>query len=147
MLLLKSRPRKFLTGRADNTIQVMRATAFMQRAYSHGRALTDLLLKVMVDMPTQATLDVLHEVNEARRSLLLHVATAARTLHCILFFCTKHCSSPHSSSAAPKMLGSVCCFRQTNTGRGGTIIQVSTLLVAAVVRQAAVFGVGSSSHY
>lgn len=40
----------------------MRATAFMQRAYSHGRALTDLLQKVMVDMPTQATLDVLDEV-------------------------------------------------------------------------------------
>lgn len=42
--------------------QVMRATAFIQRAYSHGRALTDLLQKVVVDMPTQTTLDVLHEV-------------------------------------------------------------------------------------
>lgn len=47
--------------------QVMRATAFMQRAYSHGRALTDLLQKVVLDMPTQATLDTLHEVSEARR--------------------------------------------------------------------------------
>lgn len=44
------------------TRQVMRATAFIQRAYSHGRALSDLLQKVVVDMPTQTTLDVLHEV-------------------------------------------------------------------------------------
>ena len=41
----------------------------MQRAYSHGRALTDLLQKVVVDMPTQATLDTLHEVSQARRIL------------------------------------------------------------------------------
>lgn len=43
--------------------QVMRATAFIQRAYSHGRALTELLQKVVVDRPTQTTLDVLHEVS------------------------------------------------------------------------------------
>ncbi|CAN0423165.1 unnamed protein product, partial [Ectocarpus fasciculatus] len=42
---------------------VMRATAFIQRAYSHGRALTELLQKVVVDRPTQTTLDVLHEVS------------------------------------------------------------------------------------
>ncbi|CAM9391066.1 unnamed protein product [Ectocarpus sp. 8 AP-2014] len=43
----------------------MRATAFIQRAYSHGRALTELLQKVVVDRPTQTTLDVLHELWEA----------------------------------------------------------------------------------
>ncbi|CBJ28575.1 conserved unknown protein [Ectocarpus siliculosus] len=45
--------------------EVMRATAFIQRAYSHGRALTELLQKVVVDRPTQTTLDVLHELWEA----------------------------------------------------------------------------------
>lgn len=46
----------------------------MQRAYSHGRALTDLLQKVVVDMPTQATLDTLHEVTQARRVYLLTIS-------------------------------------------------------------------------
>ncbi|CAM9293778.1 unnamed protein product [Laminaria digitata] len=52
------------TGYVDQqgVLLVMRATAFMQRAYSHGRALTDLLQKVVVDMPTDATLDTLHEL-------------------------------------------------------------------------------------
>eukprot|EP00903_Cladosiphon_okamuranus_P005879 g5815.t1 len=55
------------TGYADQqgVLLVMRATAFIQRAYSHGRALTDLLQKVVVDMPTQTTLEVLHELWEA----------------------------------------------------------------------------------
>lgn len=44
----------------------MRATAFMQRAYSHGRALEDLVQKVMVDMPTQQTLEILREVKSIR---------------------------------------------------------------------------------
>ena len=45
----------------------MRATAFMQRAYSHGRALADLLQKVVGYMPTDAALDTLHKVSQARR--------------------------------------------------------------------------------
>ncbi|CAN0200522.1 unnamed protein product [Ectocarpus sp. 12 AP-2014] len=55
------------TGYADQqgVLLVMRATAFIQRAYSHGRALTELLQKVVVDRPTQTTLDVLHELWEA----------------------------------------------------------------------------------
>lgn len=36
----------------------------MQRAYSHWRALNDLLQKVMVDMPSQQTVEVLDEVSE-----------------------------------------------------------------------------------
>ncbi|CAM9324107.1 unnamed protein product [Pylaiella littoralis] len=55
------------TGYADQqgVLLVMRATAFIQRAYSHGRALTDLLQKVVVDRPTQTTLYVLHELWKA----------------------------------------------------------------------------------
>ena len=36
----------------------------MQRAYSHGRELADMMQKVMVDVPTQGTLNLLDEVRE-----------------------------------------------------------------------------------
>lgn len=55
----------------------MRATAFMQRAYSHWRALTELLQKAMVDMPTQQTLGNLREV---------------RVLYCLLVVSGHWCS-------------------------------------------------------
>lgn len=53
--------------------QVMRATAFIQRAYSHGRALTDLLQKVVVDMPTEKNRAVLHEVIQPNPTVLLYL--------------------------------------------------------------------------
>ncbi|CAN0331949.1 unnamed protein product [Ascophyllum nodosum] len=55
------------TGYADQqgVLLVMRATAFMQRAYSHGRELADMMQKVMVDVPTQGTLNLLDELWKA----------------------------------------------------------------------------------
>lgn len=72
----------------------------MQRAYSHGRALTDLLQKVMVDMPTQATLDVLHEVSEARQGLSCCCGSKGTA---IFFVCTKHWSPPHDCSSTEEV--------------------------------------------
>lgn len=87
----------------------------MQRAYSHGRALTDLLQKVMVDMPTQATLDVLHEVSEARQDL--PCCCGSKDLAVFSFVPNTVCQN--TIVAAPKKFGSVCIGRQTNAGRRG----------------------------
>eukprot|EP00611_Tribonema_gayanum_P006737 TRINITY_DN1604_c0_g2_i1.p1 TRINITY_DN1604_c0_g2~~TRINITY_DN1604_c0_g2_i1.p1 ORF type:complete len:402 (-),score=125.61 TRINITY_DN1604_c0_g2_i1:908-2002(-) len=57
----------------EGVLLVMRATAYLQRAYSHRRALTALLSRVARDMPGTGTLEIIHKVapSNPRAALML----------------------------------------------------------------------------